>query len=670
MYRPPCRSGHHSFWMELESILTDHIEATIVGGDFNVTRGSEERQNCRGVPEDDARFSGIIADSMFFDLPLSGRRTIEGLEKRIEDNLIAFETNRTMVADSAEIKDIRKQLDDCYQAQNVYWRQREKARWRKDGDRNTKFFHMMATARKQRNWISELKINEELIDATGTWLSDKAPGPDGLTAEFFLGCWSTIGRDFQALLEQLLFGNADWARIYKAFIALIPKMEGANEMGYFRPISLTSGVIRILSKILALCLKPLMSNLIGDSQCAFLPGKSTHNCFMAANELIHHCKRSGTEGYLSKLDLAKAFDSVSWEFLLEILRKRGFPVMWVKWISSLLHSSESSVLLNGTPWKWFRYKRGLRQGDPLSPYLFLLIADVFARLMSRANQNSMISRINPGGGREITNLEFADDFIIFTQGDDDDIENLNILLRDFFLMTGLRKNLRKTIVIHLLDDLPKAECVAEAIGCRASSFPLKYLGLPLLNGRLVRDDWLNQEGNSHALVCWEDATTPRRNGGLGIIDLDKHNLARLGRWWWGVAKRDDLLWAIIVKQTYFRRKRWQDDHSTASWFGLWKGIYDAKHIFCMGMESAVGVGNETLFWKDRWILNTRLADWFPELYTSALHKNTMIVDVWDPNNESWNLRWRNLANQSEIGRLENVIGHYNVSTSEDKSFWR
>ncbi|WOL16957.1 hypothetical protein Cni_G25745 [Canna indica] len=386
---------------------------------------------------------------------------------------------------------------------------------------------------------------------------DKAPGPDGLTAEFFLATWNIIDKDFVAFLENLLFEGGDWARLNKAFIILIPKVEGAEDIAQFRPISLTSGALRVLSKTLALRLKPHMPSLVGDTQCAFLKGISTQYSFMAANELIHLCKRSDTDALLIKLDMTQAFDSIGWNFLLEILRKRGFSSLWVHWIKCLLCSGESAIMINGIPSKWFRHKKGLRQGDPLSPYLFLLVADIFSRMMRKVNSEGLISGIDSGGNKELTNLEFADDFIIFTRGIGEDLRNIKLLLRAFGFLSGLQVNLKKTMVIHILNDTTKAQRAANLLGCKAKNFPIKYLGLPLRNGRLTRDDW---------------------------------------------------------------RKCWIADHSTGTWSAIWKGIYGAKQMFTMSLENKVGNGDNTLLWLDRWWLNHRLADLFPTLYHLSHHK--------------------------------------------------
>ncbi|WOL08689.1 hypothetical protein Cni_G17442 [Canna indica] len=178
--------------------------------------------------------------------------------------------------------------------------------------------------------------------------------------------------------------------------------------------------------------------LVDESQCAFLKGRSTLDSYMAVSELVHFCKKIDYDALLIKLDMEKSFDSISWDFLLRLLEACGFSSIWIDWISQLLFSSESAVLVNDNPGPWFKHKKGLRQGDPLSPYLFILVADVFAKFINLARSQDTIRGIKINDHLEVANLEFADDFLVFTRGSKDDILNLKIMLLGFELMTGLR----------------------------------------------------------------------------------------------------------------------------------------------------------------------------------------------------------------------------------------
>ncbi|WOL14305.1 hypothetical protein Cni_G23085 [Canna indica] len=379
--------------------------------------------------------------------------------------------------------------------------------------------------------------NEEILEALKSLGKDKAPGPDGLTAKFYLKFWDIIEDNMRLVLSDFCEERCDLARANKSFIIPIPKVEGANKMGEFRPISLTTSIVKIFSKLLASKLKSLLEIMIEDTQCAFLPGRSTLDSFMAASETIHFCKKNKLDTIMLKLDLSNAFDSVDWDFLLKLLRHRGFPEKWVGWISILLKMGESSVLLNGEQGKWIKHKKGLRQGDPLSPYLFLLIADVFARMLKRAARMHLIKGVSMGGEFNISNLQFADDFVVFTKGDRDDLINLKILLYGYEVMTGLKANISKTEALHVLGNDDKSAKAAGILG-------------------------------------------PKEYGGLGIINLEKHNLARLGKWWWALATDKKMVWVEIVKMNYFQRRKWYDDNNANNWSR--DSILKGKDMFALG----------------------------------------------------------------------------------------
>jgi hypothetical protein len=155
--------------------------------------------------------------------------------------------------------------------------------------------------------------------------------------------------------------------INKANIILLPKKEGAEAITDYRPISLIHAVTKIVTKVLALRLQPFMHRLISACQSAFIKKRSIHDNYLYVRNLTRRFHRTKTAALLFKLDISKAFDSVRWDYLIALLAHRGFPTRWINWITSLLSSSTSTVMLNGVPLTPIQHGRGLRQGDPLPP---------------------------------------------------------------------------------------------------------------------------------------------------------------------------------------------------------------------------------------------------------------------------------------------------------------
>jgi mannosylglycoprotein endo-beta-mannosidase len=180
------------------------------------------------------------------------------------------------------------------------------------------------------------------------------------------------------------------------FITLLPKKEGAVDIKDFRPISLVHSFAKLVAKLLALRLSPRMPELVECAQSAFIRGRCIHDNFVLVRQSAVLLQRRRIPALLLKLDVARAFDSVSWPFLLSVLRQRGFGPRWIRWIALMLRSATTRVLINGFEGEPFRHGRGLRQGDPLSPLLFVLVMDVMAAMFRAAERAGVLPELPAG----------------------------------------------------------------------------------------------------------------------------------------------------------------------------------------------------------------------------------------------------------------------------------
>jgi hypothetical protein len=191
---------------------------------------------------------------------------------------------------------------------------------------------------------------------------------------------------------------------------------------------------------------------------------------------------------LFKLDISKAFDSVRWDYLISLMNHWGFPSRWIGWITTLLSSSTSRVMLNGVPLHPIQHGRGLRQGDPLSPLLFILAIDLLNQLLQLATDRGLLSPLYGSTARFRLSM-YADDAVIFIRPTKDDVNNLRDLLANFRVVTGLQTNLQKTTISVISCSGINIEEILTGFPIMRTHFLIKYLGLPLSTKRLRKVDF-------------------------------------------------------------------------------------------------------------------------------------------------------------------------------------
>ena len=311
---------------------------------------------------------------------------------------------------------------------------------------------------------------------------NKALGPDGFTVAFWQACWDFVNEEILELFKEFYDQSSFAKSLSTTFLVLIPKKGGAEDLEDFRPISLLERLFKLLAKVLANRLKKVLGNVVYVDQNDFVRGRRILDASLIANEVINSWQKRREKGLICKLDIEKAYDSINWNFLMKVLVKMGFGLRWMEWIWWCISTAKFSVMINGVPAGFFSNSKGLRQGDPLSPYLFVLGIEVLSNLIRRAVDGGFLSgcRIRGRGEEEmiVSHLLFADDTIIFCEASKDQLSALSWIFTWFEAASGLRINLDKSVLIPV-GEVEDIEEMAVELGCKVGLLPTVYLGLPL-----------------------------------------------------------------------------------------------------------------------------------------------------------------------------------------------
>ena len=277
------------------------------------------------------------------------------------------------------------------------------------------------------NLVMEYKP-EEVASAIKEMAPLKASGPDGMPPLFYQSNWPDVGIEVtQAVLSCLNFSSI-LRSINHTFISLIPKVKNPERVTDFRPISLCNVIYMIVSKVIANRLKPWLNSLISETRSAFTVGRLIIDNILIAFESLHHIKIGyfGKKSFMAlKLDISKAYNRVEWLFLEKILLKMGFQASWVSLIMECITPVSYSILVNGEPKGMIKPSRGLRQGDPFSPYLFLFCVEGLNAILKQAVdvgeiQGFSICRRGP----KLTHLFFVDDCLLFCKSTLEEYEKI------------------------------------------------------------------------------------------------------------------------------------------------------------------------------------------------------------------------------------------------------
>lgn len=318
---------------------------------------------------------------------------------------------------------------------------------------------------------------------------NKSPGPEGFNMGFFKTCWPFLKQDLMDCVKEFF----DFVILPKAvttsFLTLVPKVNNPSNLDDFRPICFIGSLYRILEKFLALRLKKVIGKLVSKCQMAFVPGRNMLDGVEVVNEFLDLAKRNKMGCMMVKVNFEKAYDCLSWEYLRLLLRIMGFGSKWMSWMEALVSNSSLSILINGSPTRYFIVSRGLRQGDSLSLFLFLLVAEGLTAMMVKASNLGDFVGFNLGPHLHVEILQFEDDTLLIGDGSRNNLWSIKAILRGFELVSGLRVNLSKSrfVGFNIEDDLVQA--ASTFLNCLVGSSKFSFLGIPVGVNHRQQEVW-------------------------------------------------------------------------------------------------------------------------------------------------------------------------------------
>ncbi|GKC23951.1 RNA-directed DNA polymerase, eukaryota, partial [Tanacetum coccineum] len=446
--------------------------------------------------------------------------------------------------------EVLNSLRNINQLHDMDLAQKAKIKWSIEGDENSRYFHgMLNKKRNQSNirgimadgWEQRADLEREVTIEeikTAVWNCgiDKSPGPDGFTFDFYRHFWPIIDTDVHAAVIHFFKHGDIPGGCNSSFIALIPKIPDANMVKDFRPISLIGSIYKIIAKILTNRLVTVLGNIVSEVHSAFIAGRQILDGPFILNEVLHWCSKKKKKSLIFKVDFEKAYDSVRWDFLEDVLKKFGFGNKWCNWILCCLNSSKGSILVNGSPTEEFQFYKGLKQGDPLSPFLFILVMESLHLSFQRVVDTGMFKGLTLNDSLCLSHMFYADDAIFVGQWSDGNITTLLHVLDCFYHASGLKINLRKSKIMGVNVDYSYVNQAAVKLGCQILDTPFMYLGsipifymsifkvpskilqlLESIRGRFFNGYEIGS--NKASWVKWNNVMKDKKRGGLGVSSL-------------------------------------------------------------------------------------------------------------------------------------------------------
>nr|GEW42979.1 RNA-directed DNA polymerase, eukaryota [Tanacetum cinerariifolium] len=448
--------------------------------------------------------------------------------------------------------------------------------------------------------------NKEIKRAMWDCGTDKAPGPDGLTFGFYRYFWYLIDNDVYNVVNYFFMHGEIPKGCNSSFIALIPKILDANLVKDFRPISLIGSLYKIIAKILANRLVGVLGDIVNEVQSTLIADRQILDGPFILDELIQWCKRKKKQFLVFKVDFEKAYDSV--------------------------RSSRGSIILNGSPTEEFQFYKGLKQGDPLSPFLFILIMESLHLSFQRVEDAGMFKGIKLGSSVSISHMFYTDDAVFV--GQCDKVKGAAIKLGCLTFKTPF--TYLGSTVGGSMSRIQAWEKVVERVKSRLSKWKRKTLSI---GGRLtLLKSVLGSMSIFHMSIFKVPLGVLRKLESIRSHFFNGHDPnCNKASWIWRFYTQDTSLWVRVIKAIYGEACNIDvkvKAGSTSCWMSI---VHEAKSLVSKGidffkfMRFKLGNGENARFWEDRWIKGDTLKKCFPRVYALELCKEiTVAMKVTQP----------------------------------------
>ena len=428
-------------------------------------------------------------------------------------------------------------------------RQKSRCLWLKSGDKNTSFFHNSIKLRRAGNNIGKIAVEgselteqreikeaatrhfQNLLSADPHYIGnpdflkiienkitgeqnaelekeimkeeiewsiqsmpmDKAPGPDGFTVAFYRTHWEVIKKDYIRMAKNFFAKCKLGSSIKASHLALIPKDPNPQSFDRFRPISLCNVSYKIISKILAHRIKKILPYLVSENQGGFIPRRHITDNVILIQEAIHSSLSRKEKGMLVKLDMANAFDRVNHSFLQAVLMKFGISEFFVSRLMECISHIWTSPLINGRPCIAFKSSRGLRQGCPLSPFLYVIMAETLSLHLEHKRKTKEITGVDIiRGTKGINHSLFADDTLLIGGASSIMARRFKKILDLFLQASGGKLNNNKCMIYtwNVPRNITQRISIIMEIPGQGNWSHLMYLGLPLAKETIKSEIWV------------------------------------------------------------------------------------------------------------------------------------------------------------------------------------